>query len=474
MHRPRLLALLILFAALLALGAWTLMHERPGAVENALASAPEPEAARDALLAVDPEAHPQRQEAAAPVVPLTSSNRIRGRVVRGSQSVPVAGIEVRCSKNAPPTRMVGPVRIDIGARFQTEEPGPSCTSGPDGSFEFTGLDPSALYTLRARGIGWLLVEPLAAIAPAEDERTLAVRRIYTARVLATDENGLPPVSSCEYLRYARVAGLGECESTPLSQASEGSASEGSPPSQVYEFASDCDAPSLGPFRILICCTGFERQDFEFWAYPEGFQSDVTTLRLKRVRDDTGTLRLSQVCGCKGSFCDHLVEGELELVPAEGSGKPLLFDLTGLEREQDFAGIPKGRWQLRVRARRGGFLYPSEGEPPQEVSIGAEALLVQLSVHNLGAIRWHVRGTGEELAREQLRIFRRVTDRVEERTDIWMSVVMRGVPAGEHAFEVETDKFSSVEGAFATAGSGRSILHVQVAPGEAQEVVVHTP
>jgi hypothetical protein len=320
----------------------------------------------------------------------------------------------------------------------------------------------------------VLVEPLAAVAPSEEERVLAVRRIYTARVLATDENGLPPVGGCQYLRYARSPGPGECESVQLSQSSVSSEAEGSAANQFYEFASDCDAPSLGPFRILICSAGFERQDFEFWAYPEGFQAEVTTFRLKRVQDDTGMLRLWQLCGCKESFCPHLVEGELELEPAEGSGKWLRFDLTGLVREQDFAGIPKGRWRLRVRALKGGFSFPSENDPPQEIAIGAEALLFHLPVGNLGAIRWQLRGTTEELAREQLRILRRGTDGSEESTAVWMSVVMRGVPAGEQAFEVQTDKFSRVEGAFATAGGGRSILHVQVAPGETQTVVVHAP
>lgn len=466
MRRPRLLALLIVIAALLALGAWTFMHERPGAVESALASAPAPEATRDALLAVEPEALPQRQVAAAPIVPLASSNRIRGRVVRGPLAIPVAGVEVRCTKLLPQTRLEGSVRIISAKLPPPEEPQASCTSGSDGGFEFTGLDRGALYTLRARGLGWVLLEPLGALAPAEEERTLAVRRIYTARVLATDENGLPPKPSPQYLRYARTAATGECESLPLGQSAAGT-------DQSYEFASDCDAPTLGPFRIMIRCDGFKVQDFEFWAYPEGFQADVTTFRLKRVRNDSGMLHLVQTCGKEEDFCEHLVEGMLELEPADGSA-PLRFDLTGLVREQTFDGIPQGRCRLRVHARLGGFSYPGVGEPPEEIAIGPEPLNFQLPVRNLGAIRWKLRGPGDEPAGERVRILRRGSDGSEESTELWMNVVMRGVPAGEHAFEIGSDKFTSVEGAYASAGSGRSILHVQVAPGETQTVVVHTP
>src|SRR5690242_13128270 len=137
MRRPRLLALLLLLAALLALGAWTLMHERPGAVENALASAPETERHSDAPLALEPELAPQRQDAAAaisPAAPLANSDRIHGRVVHGPLALPAAGVEVSCAKLLPKTRLEGPAGI-MAAKFPPpEDTAVRCTSAPDGSF----------------------------------------------------------------------------------------------------------------------------------------------------------------------------------------------------------------------------------------------------------------------------------------------------------------------------------------------------
>jgi len=469
------------------------MHERPGAVENALASAPEPEAARDALLAVEPQALPQRQEATegiAPAVPLASSDRIRGRVVRGRDAIPVAGVEVRCWKNLPPTRVEGPFRFDeLSGRMLgqngplPESPSLRCTSGPDGRFEFPDLDRSAHYALEARGRGWVLVERLADVAPSEEELILAVQRVYVSQVLAIDESGASLPDSCQYLRYARVPAPGECTSLPFAelqtsawpirQASFRTDQPRYRTGEQYAFTSDCDAPRLGPFRILICCAGFERQDFEFWAYPEGFPSEVTTFRLRRAQDDSGALHVRQVCDCTGSSCGHLVEGTLQLASADASAEALQFYLTGTSREQEFGGIPKGRWRLQAYARYGGFSSPSERRSPVDIEIGEKPALFEIQVRELGAISWQVRAPGDRMASEPLWIVRRATDR-EESTNISSSVVMRGIPAGEHEFELDARKYSRVEGALVKASSGGSVLQVHVLPGETQLVVVHTP
>src|SRR5690349_17443854 len=498
MRRPRLLALLILLAALLALGAWTLMHERPAAVENALASAPEAEAARDALLAVEPEALPQRQEASegsAVAVPLANSDRIRGRVVRGRDAIPVAGVEVRCWMNLPPTRIEGPVRFDSfsGRLFSQGGPLPESTSvrrtsAPDGRFEFPNLDRGARYVLEARGSGWTLVERLVDLAPSEEECTLVVQRIYVARVLATDEQGVPPETSCQYLRYARVAGPGDCASLPLTEPPPSPSKKiqlpagvdplPGPPGERYAFTSDCDSPRLGPFRILICCAGFQRQDFEFWAYPEGMDGGVTEFRLQRVSDQAGTLRVVQDCGCKGSICEHLLEGELHLESVDGSQKPLEFELTGLAREQVFADLPVGSWRLRVRARNGGFCYPGAEAAPMEVTIGAEPAVVQLPVASLGMIRWSLRGPGEVPVGRPLELNWQGSGPGETAT-LWTSLVMRGVESGPRVFELSGRKFDltetkldHVEGARDVSSGEQMRIEVDVLAGETRTVVVH--
>jgi hypothetical protein len=472
MRRPRLLALLILFAALLALGVWTLMPAHSSAFASTLASAPEHEAQSDAPLALEPELAPQRQDAAvalAPAAPLANSDRIRGRVVRGRVAIPVAGVVVDCSKIAAPTRRVGPVRIDLGARFQTEEPGPSCTSGPDGSFEFKQLDRGALYTLSAGGSGWMLLEPLAAIAPSEDERTLTVGRIYVARVLATDENDVPIDRGCQYLRYARVPGPGECKSMPCDSSPPRLEPGGRTAGAVYEFASDCDAPSLGPFRILICCSGFERQDFEFWAYPKGFRSDATTFRLRRSQDKAGMLRVHQECGCGGASCEHLLEGRLDLEALDGTQNPQSFDLEGLVREQLFTNVPAGRWRARVHAKYGGFCYPAADQAAVEITIGDEPALLPIAVADLGAIHFVVQVDGERLEEIPL-----AWQGQGGTTSLWTSLVMRGVVSGSHTFESTAASCGGVEGARYTASGEKVYIAVDVVPGETRTVTIHPP
>jgi hypothetical protein len=117
---------------------------------------------------------------------------------------------------------------------------------------------------------------------------------------------------------------------------------------------------------------------------------------------------------------------------------------------------------------GGFAWQ------REIAIGDEPLAVPLPVRSLGAIRWKLRGPGDALASESLQIVWRDPSGTEAQSNLWMSVVMRGIPAGELAFEVEASRFASVEGAYATGGAGRARIHVDVAAGETRTVVVHTP
>jgi hypothetical protein len=388
-------------------------------------------------------------------------------------------------------RLEGPFVIDddgqrvFGAPAKLPEVSrSSCRSAADGSFEFADLDRGSLYRLTARGLGWLLVEPLAQVAPSEEPRTLAVRRVYVARVLAADEEGKPPASECQYLRYARVAGPGECESVPVGDSPANAlrdirlppanGAEPVPEGRSYSFASDCDAARLGPFRMLVCCAGFERQDFEFWAYPEEQHADTTLLRLQRTAAPAGLLRVQQDCGCDASFCEHLLEGRIELEPADGAQKPLTFELTGLVREQSFRDIPSGTWRVRARARFGGFCHPAEDAAPLEISIGEAPALLCIPVEKLGAIRWKLRGPGDQLASEGLAVLWRGERGAESSAQLWMSVVMRGLEAGPQSFEFDGARYANVEGARYAPSGTKARLEVDVRPGATQTVVVHTP
>ena len=287
MRPPRLLALLIVLAALLAAGAWWFVRQQPAAVASEPTDSAEIEAHKsgeltilvgkqvEAALEINTTAERKAEPAIAESGPnakqhpiaLADSTRIHGRVVRGALELPVAGLEIVCTQDLAPMRIETPFVIDDDGKRMFGMPAnmpkgsrSSCTSAADGSFEFKGLDRASLYTLSARGNGWVLVAPLASIAPSEEPRVLAVQRIYVARVLALDEDGKPPASECQYLRYVRIAGPGECDSVPLADSPPQNfrdlklpaANEAATPSEgrSYTFASDCDAARLGPFRGL--------------------------------------------------------------------------------------------------------------------------------------------------------------------------------------------------------------------------------
>ena len=500
MRPPRLLALLIVLAALLATGAWWFVRQQPAAVASEPTDSAEIEAHKSGEAALESNTTAERKAEPAiaesgpnakqhPIV-LADSTRIHGRVVRGALELPVAGLEIVCTQDLAPMRIETPFVIDDDGKRMFGMPAnmpkgsrSSCTSAADGSFEFKGLDRASLYTLSARGNGWVLVAPLASIAPSEEPRVLAVQRIYVARVLALDEDGKPPASECQYLRYVRIAGPGECDSVPLADSPPQNfrdlklpaANEAATPSEgrSYTFASDCDAARLGPFRVLICCSGFERQDFEFWAYPEEQQAEATVLRMQRAAVVTGSLRVHQDCECKESSCAHLLEGRVVLEPVEPGAQTLEFELTGLVREQTFLGIPGGTWHARVFAKHGGWCHPPLGEPPLEIVCAHAASLLHLPVGNLGAIRWKLRGPAEQLASEALPLNWRENG-APASVQLWMSVVMRGIEAGAHEFEFDAARYSSVEGASCVVGPAKARLSVDVKPGETQTVVVHTP
>lgn len=501
MRPPRSLLLLLLLAVLLAGGAWMLVRTKPAIDASEIAEAPAPALAAPksesaplesnsvAVRTAEPQAAPALPGKHAPI-PLANSTRIRGRLVRGAGELPVAGITVRCAKQvpreSPPTRLVredGSRILFDGMDAETPAPAAGAVSGADGSFEFTDLDRGALYALTARGIGWSLVAPLTDVAPSEEPVTLALRRVYVARVSAVDENGEPPPGECEYLRYARIAAEGECDSVPLRDSVYHAIHEiqlppgiGEPPrpsSRSYTFASDCDQARLGPFRALVCSPGFEREDFEFWAFPEEVQAQPTLFRLRRAAASTGMLRVHQDCECSDAVCAHLLEGRLVLEPADGGAQPLEFELTGLVREQVFANIPGGSWRARVVAKAGGYSYPAAQLPPAELVIGSEPALLHVPVEKLGAIRWKLRGPGEELAAEGLPL-RFGEGASQTSVELWMSVVMRGVEGGTQEFEFAAARCASVEGASCSVGPVNARVLVEVKPGQTQTVVVHTP
>jgi hypothetical protein len=469
----RLLALLAALLLLLACGAWLFVRTPTVAPIRAESStAPALSVPPDSAL-LEANAVPKREAAAAaPAQPISNSTVIRGRVVRGKEQFPVIGVEVRCTTEIPPTMLEGSVARDerTGRMVMRHGalPDPSqlnSTSGVDGSFQFTDLDRSALYTLSVRDPSWDLAPPMTHIPPAEEERVLAVKRIYVAQILAADENGHELEGGCEFLRYVRVAAPGECESIPNR---EGEPVEAVGPGRTYRFASDCELASLGPFTVLVTAPGFEHQDFEFWAFPAGSSATPTVLRLKRAAELRGTLRLHQECACTNTPCDHLLEGRIELEPGDAQHKPLSFDLTGLVREEVLQEIPAGTWRVRVHALAGSFCFPPAGEPPAEIVIGEGQSLFTLPVGKLGAIRWKLRGVHDELPVQPVFL----SEEAGPTKQLWMSLVMRGLEAGVHTLRMTKGTLTSLEGGEWNAVEGGFELRVEVTAGETKVATVH--
>ena len=292
-----------------------------------------------------------------------------------------------------------------------------------------------------------------------------MKRIYVAQICATDENGHELVGGAEFLRYARAAQPGECESIPIR---DGELVEESGPRRSYRFASDCDLASLGPFTVLVTSPGFEREDFEFWAFPAGSSATPTVCRLKRASELRGTLRLQQECACANSVCDHLLKGRIDFEPVDVEHKPLSFELTGLVREELFQEIPAGSWRVRVHALAGSFCFPPASEPAAEIVIGEGQSLFTLPVGKLGAIRWALRGAHAGMPAQPVFL----SEDPGPKQQLWMSLVMRGLEPGVHIYHLSKGVVTGLEGGDWNAISGGFELRVGVTAGEATLATVH--
>ncbi len=517
MRLPRLLVPLVVIVLLIAFGAWRFVGAKPAeplvppSEASAVQAADAPASALDATEETRAELESAQTSARAPALaapkpraaPVASSTRLRGRVVRGPGRTPVAGASVRCAESADGLPE-GLLRRDLSGAIDgrgirsgrpVHKPHPECTSGADGRFEFGELDPQQSYTLSASAPGSGFVEDLRGLAPSDDEHLLVVQTVYRADLVALDENGEGiDAHGLEFLRYAQDAQVGDCRALELPEVRRARAAlggygdlglddglhelessrAGTAGTRSYRFASDCDASRLGPFKVLVCCPGFERQDFEFYAWPADVQAPPTQLRLSR-RSHVGSLLVHQDCSCTSAVCGHLCEGTLELESTEDGVEPRTLELSGRVREQQLVDLRAGSWRARVRARSGTFAFPPRDEPAAELVIGdgAQAIL-RVPVGNLGALRFQL-GDGNGLPARGDALLECVgVSGPGARVPLWPGVLLRGIEAGPHEFRIVSRTSDPGVGHVPGSTGGDYDLRVEAKAGETVVVPVQMP
>jgi len=448
MRPPRLLALLIVLAALLATGAWWFVRS---ASTNARSAEREDAPASGAMEQVALESpsvpHSDRSSVVrgATAADAPSSTRIRGRVVHGSEDLPVAGLVVHALPGQ-----------GLGAQLSQRLPAiVQRTSGADGRFEFEDCSPERIHTLIVGGLGtgWFLGNPVHT-RPSEEELLLRVKRLYSASLRALGEDGHPPTRHVAFLEVGRAAGQVEGAAEILSQSAPDTV--GGAAYRIQLMSAD-DLPRLGPFHVRITCPGYETRRFEFWAQPEEQPAHVTELQLVRNAEVFGTLALNAECGCSDRACYHGFSGQLVLQPADRSQSSLAFEVTG---------------HARVRANTGGFCFPRASEQAADLVIGAGRTDWRVPVSNLGEIRWEVRDPDGNFSNASMTLECKLPGGAEHPNWCGSMDVYTGLEAGTREFHLAGGVLDKLEGgSFSVAGDGYD-LRVDVVAGESRTVVMH--
>jgi hypothetical protein len=407
----------------------------------------------------------------------------------------MGGMEVRCARTLADLLEQEPIGSDadlsnLGVAAWANSP-PSrmnCHSDVEGRFEFNELEGGQEYMLVALGSGWAMTEELADLLPSDEERLLVLQRIYAAALCATDEAGMPVGNRCEFLRYVRAVRSDECPATECSgsvviRELSDALDLGDPLQSVvaspkcnYRFASDCDLPQLGPFRVLVCCPGFERQDFEFWARPAGVREAPDELRLRRLSEESGSLVIRQDCPCTEKQCAHMLQLEAELIPTRTGLPERRQQLWSFDRETRLDAIPVGTYNVRLRAPQGTFAYPPLDEPPAAVDIKAGETLLRIPLGHLGVLRWQWNdGKSEQLQNPvHIELLSRggLSNEPVMRSDVWVSAEMRGIEQGSHVFRLSGARIDSVDGGELRAIDGAWELRADVQAGQTRTLVIH--